>query len=275
MLAHLADVQVTEVAEELRDSVHVSVSLQISVSDMATNVSAALFIKRLKAHQSADELRKIRRYFKSGEGEYGAGDTFMGVRMGQVFALAKEFIELPPGEIEKLLESSVHEVRAGAMSIMDKQGRSKKTTDSRRKELYDLYLRRHDRINNWDLVDLGAPFVIGAYLYDKPRKVLYKLARSRSFWERRTAIVSTAYFIRQGDIDDTFKIAELLLKDDEDLIHKAAGGWLREAGKQDRERLLRFLDKHAATMARTMLRYAIEHLDKKQREYYLSLKQTR
>jgi 3-methyladenine DNA glycosylase AlkD len=192
--------------------------------------------------------------------------------MGDVFALAKKYMDLPLSEIEKLLESEVHEARVGAVSIMDFQARNKKTTAPRRKELFDLYLRRHDRINNWDLVDRSAPYVVGGYLADKPRKVLYRLARSKDVWERRTAIVSTFYFIRQGEVDDAFKIAELLVKDDHDLIHKAAGGWLREAGKKDRSRLLAFLDQHAATMPRTMLRYAIEHLDKKRRDYYLKLK---
>lgn len=235
-------------------------------------ISAKWFVKRMEAHRSPEELKKIQRYFKSGKGEYGEGDQFMGVRMGHVFALAKEFIDLPPDEIEKLLESPVHEVRAGALSIMDKQARNKKTPESRRKELFNLYLRRMDRINNWDLVDVCAPYVIGGYLFDKPRDILYKLARSKNMWERRTAIVSTYYFIRQNDITDTFKIAEMLLNDDQDLIHKAAGGWLREAGKQDQQKPLRFLDKHAATMPRTFLRYAIERLDKKQREHYLSVR---
>ena len=235
-------------------------------------LSAEQFIERLEAHRSPDELKKIQRYFKSGEGQYGEGDEFMGVRMGQVFALAKEFIALPPGEIEKLLESPIHEVRAGGLSIMDKQARSRKTPQSRRKELFDLYLRRMDRINNWDLVDVCAPYVVGGYLFDKPRDVLYKLARSKNLWERRTAIVSTFYFIRQGEVEDTFKIAEILLNDDQDLIHKATGGWVREAGTKDPERLLSFLDQHAATMPRTALRYAIEHLDKEQRSHYLGLK---
>jgi 3-methyladenine DNA glycosylase AlkD len=244
----------------------------LRISEMSTSINANQFVKRLKAHRSPEELKKIQRYFKSGEGQYGEGDEFMGVRMGQVFALAKEFIDILPGEIENLLESPIHEVRAGAMSIMDKQARSKKTPESRRKELYDLYMRRHDRINNWDLVDLGAPYVVGGYLFDKPRAILYKLARSKNMWERRTAMVSTCYFIRKGEIKDTFKIAEMLLNDKEDLIHKAAGGWLREAGKKDRQRLLRFLDKYAATMPRTALRYAIERLDKKLREHYLNMK---
>ena len=196
----------------------------------------------------------------------------MGVRMGQVFALAKEFTDMPPTEIEKLLENPIHEARVGAISVMDFQARSKKTSAARRKELFDLYIRRHDRINTWDLVDRSAPYVVGGYLFDKPRKILYKLARSKNMPERRTAIVSTGYFIRQGDIDDTFKIAELLLNDDHDLIHKATGWMLRAAGGVDRQKLLEFLDKHAITMPRTTLRYATEHFDKKQRDHYLNMK---
>jgi hypothetical protein len=239
---------------------------------MPAAMTAAEFIKKLKTYRSPEELKKVQRYFKTGAGEYGEGDEFMGVRMGQVFTLAKEFIEMPPVEIEKLLESPIHEVRAGAVSIMDWQARSKKIREERRKELFDLYIRRHDRINNWDLVDRSAPYVVGGYLFDKPRDVLYKLARSKNVWERRTAIVSTYYFIRAGDVADTFKIAEILLHDHHDLIHKATGGWLREAGKKDPQKLLSFLDKYAGAMPRTALRYAIEHLDKKQRDYYMGLK---
>jgi 3-methyladenine DNA glycosylase AlkD len=199
-------------------------------------------------------------------------NEFNDASMGQVFALAKEFIDMPPLEVEKLLESSIHKVRAGAVSIMDWQARGKKTPEKRRKELFDLYIKRHDRINDWDLVDRSAPYVVGGYLSDKPRKILYKLARSKSPWERRTAITATYYFIRQGDVDDTFKIAELLVHDPHDLVQKAVGGWVREAGKKDLKKLLGFLDKYAATMPRTILRYAIEHLEKDQREYYLSRK---
>ena len=238
----------------------------------SASISAKEFVKKLEALRSPEELKKIQRYFKSGEGQYAEGDKFIGVRMGQIFALSKEFIEMPLNEIEKLLESPIHEVRVGAVSIMDWQARDKKTSEERRKELFDLYIKRHDRINNWDLVDRSAPYVVGGYLFDKPRAILYKLARSKNMWERRTAIVSTFYFIRKGEVDDTFKIAEMLLNDKEDLIHKAAGGWLREAGKKDRQRLLDFLDKYAATMPRTFLRYAIERLDKKQREHYMNMK---
>jgi 3-methyladenine DNA glycosylase AlkD len=242
---------------------------------MPPELTAEQFIQRLNAHQSDEELRKIQRYFKSGEGDYGEGDIFIGVRMGQVFELAKEFIDMPPDEIEKLLESPIHEVRAGGMSIMGKQAARKKTPASRKKELYDLYLRRHDRINNWDLVDLGAQYVVGGYLADKPRDILYTLVRSQNMWERRTAAVSTFYFIRQGDVEDGYKIVEILLTDDQDLVHKAAGWVLRSAGDVDRPRLLRFLDQHAVTMPRTLLRYGIEHLDPDQRKYYMGLKKAK
>ncbi len=192
--------------------------------------------------------------------------------MGNVFALAKEFIDMPSKEIENLLENKIHEVRAGAVSIMDRGSRDKKISESRRKEFFDLYMKRHDRINNWDLVDLGCLYMTGSYLFDKPRDILYKLARSKDLWKRRTAILSTCYFIRKFDLDDTFKIAEILLNDKEDLIHKATGWMLRFAGDKDPKRLLKFLDQYAATMPRTLLRNCIEKLDKKQREHYLKLK---
>jgi len=242
---------------------------------MAGALTAKRFIVRLKEHQSDDELRKILRYFKSGKGEYGEGDTFIGVRMGTVFALAKEFVDMPPAEIETLMESPIHEVRAGAMSIMAKQYGHKKTSDERRKELYDLYLRRHDRINNWDLVDLAAWHVVGKHLVDRPRKILYKLARSGNMWERRTAVLATMPFAWRGETDDSFAIAEKLMKDSEDLIHKAAGWALRETGRKDGKGLRGFLDKHAATMPRTMLRAAIERFDKTERGRYMAMRVAR
>ena len=245
-----------------------------ATSDVAASkdLTAKQFMEKLQSMQSAAELQKIQRYFKSGKGQYGEGDQFIGVRMGSLFALGKEFAEMPITEIEKLLESPIHEARAGAVSIMDKAARNKKTTEGRRKEFFDLYMKRHDRINNWDLVDLGCLHMTGSYLYNKPHDILYKLARSKNMWERRTAILSTTYFIRQGDVSDTFKIAEILVKDKEDLVHKATGWMLRFAGTKDKPRLLSFLDKYAATMPRTLLRYSIEHFDKKQKEKYMNMK---
>jgi hypothetical protein len=194
------------------------------------------------------------------------------IAMGRIFALAKEFIDMPPVEIEKLLDSPLHHMRVGAVSIMDWKARAKATSDASRKELFDLYIRRHDRIDTWDLVDRSAPYVVGGYLAGKPRKILYKLARSANPCERRTAIVSTYFFIRQNDLDDTFGIAEILVGDGDVMVQKAVGSWVREAGKRDPKRLLQFLDKHAAIMPRTILRYAIEKLGKAQRDHYLGLK---
>lgn len=191
--------------------------------------------------------------------------------MRDTFALAKRAIDLDLDEIEKLLESPVQRVRVGAVSVMDFQARRRATPASRRKALYELYLRRHDRIDTWDLVDRAAPWVVGGYLHDKPRDPLYQLARSSSVWERRTAITATYYFLRLGEVDDTFGIAELLVDDDEHFVQTAVGGWLREAGKHDIERLRSFLDRHAATMPRTALRFAIERLDPDEREHYRTL----
>lgn len=236
---------------------------------MPAKMTADEFLKRLKVLRSLVVTRS------HGNLAFDQDDGILGVRMGQVFALAKEFMDMPLEEIETMLESSIHEMRVGAVSIMDFQARSRKTPGKHRKELFDLYIRRHDRINTWDLVDRSAPYVIGGYLFDKPRKILYKLARSPNMPERRTAIVSTGYFIRQGEVDDTFKIAGMLLNDKEDLIHRAAGWMLRAAGGVDRQKLLNFLENNAATMPRTMLRYATEHLDKGQREIYLNMNKTR
>ena len=236
---------------------------------MPAKITADEFLKRLKALRSSTVAKSHSNLASDQD------DTILGVRMGQVFALAKEFMDMPLEGIETMLANSIHEMRVGAVSIMDFQARSKKTTEKHRKELFDLYIRRHDRINTWDLVDRSAPYVIGGYLFDKPRKILYKLARSLKMPERRTAIVSTGYFIRQGDVDDTFKVAGLLLNDKEDLIHRATGWMLRAAGGVDRQKLLNFLENDAATMPRTMLRYATEHLDKGQREVYLNMNKTR
>jgi 3-methyladenine DNA glycosylase AlkD len=154
-----------------------------------------------------------------------------------------------------------------AVSIMDFQARRKATPAARRRDLYDLYLHRHDRIDTWDLVDRAAPHVVGGYLWDKSREPLYGLAASPHWYERRTSIVSTWFFIRRGDLDDTFRIAEIIANDPEDLVQKAVGGWIREAGKRDEQRLRDFLDRHAATMPRTALHYASEHLSPDTRAY--------
>jgi 3-methyladenine DNA glycosylase AlkD len=225
------------------------------------------FIEKLSSFQKKADIEYVQRFFRDTD----TGNKCMGVRFGNIFKTAKDFSAMPLKEVEKLLDSPYYEVRMGAVSIMDFQARNKKITPEHKKALYDLYIKRHDRINNWDLVDRSAVFVVGGYLIDKPRAILYKLAKSKNTWERRTAIVCTYFFIRQGDSKDTFNIAEILLNDEHDLIQKAVGSWIREAGQRDKPSLFDFLDRLAPKMPRTMLRYAVEKLDKKKKDHYLGL----
>ena len=219
------------------------------------------------------ELRPIENRNKADGRKQPEDDRFLGIRMGDVFKLGKEFSAMPVVEVEKLMESPAHMVRVGALSIMGQSAKGRQCTPSRLKELYQLYIRRHDRINTWDLVDLAAYYVVGQYLADKSRKPLYKLARSKDQWERRTAIVATAHFIlKMKEVDDTFAIAEILVNDKEESVNKGTGWMVRAAGDVDRKRLLKFLDKYAASMPRVLLRYSIEKLPKDQREHYMKLR---
>jgi len=235
--------------------------------DSERDLTAKLFIEKLSLFRSDEELGKVEKYFK---GKDNTTKNF-GVKFGDIFKTAEEFTQMPITEINVLLDSDYYEIRMGAVSIMDFQAKHKKTTEERKKELFELYLKRHDRLNNWDFVDRGAYNIIGEYLLDKPREILYQLVNSKNMWERRTAIVSTYAFIKKGQIDDTFKIAEILLNDEEDLIHKAVGSWIREAGKKDKSKLIDFLNQFAPSMPRVTLRYAIEKFDKKEKDFYLKL----
>lgn len=227
------------------------------------------FLAALNELADPSKVDEVTRYFHPDPNAGSNDNKILGVSIGKIFPIAKKFVDMPLADVEKLLDSPYYEVRLGAVSIMDFQARDKKITPEQRKALFDLYIRRHDRINNWDLVDRAAPHVVGGYLADKPRKLLYKLARSKNPWERRTAIVSTWYFIRANDVDDTFAIAELLVKDKHELVQKGVGSWLREAGKRDQKQLVSFLDKYAGSMSRTMLRYAVEKLPAAQRAKFL------
>lgn len=214
--------------------------------------TAEAFLAALKARASAAGAEKIQRYFKTDAG-------FIGVRMGTVFELAKAAQAMTLNEIERLLESDIHEARAGAVRIMANQSGTKGATAEQVTALAALYLKRHDRIDNWDLVDLGAWHVLGRWVKAQPtRAVLYRLVKSKTQWERRSAILATLAFMKSGGAADAFALAAWLVKDKEDLIHKAVGGALREAGKADRAGLIAFLETHAATMPRVMLRYALE-----------------
>jgi 3-methyladenine DNA glycosylase AlkD len=229
----------------------------------AAEPTASAFLARLEAEATEEQRIAYGRYFPGDE-------SFIGVRMGTVFAIAKEFLAMPLPEIEALLESPVHEARAGACSVMGKAATHKKVTPERHEGLVELYLRRHDRINNWDLVDLVAYQVIGTWLLERPRDLLYELAGSDAWPERRTAIVATAALLGRGQVHDTFAITRLLVDEEHPLVQKGAGWMLRYASDTDRPAFLAFLDELAPAMPRVMLRAAIEKLDPDERKDYLA-----
>ncbi|WP_080778265.1 DNA alkylation repair protein [Chryseobacterium phocaeense] len=231
-------------------------------------MTAVQFIEKLATFRNEKELNKVEKFFKGNDGVTKA----FGVKFGDVFNTAKEFSAMPLEEISKLLDSDFYEVRMGAVSMMDFQAGNKKTTEERKKQLFELYLKRHDRLNNWDFVDRGARNIIGEYLVDRPRDILYQLAISENPWERRTAIVSTHAFIRKNDIEDTFTIAEILVHDPNELVNKAVGSWVREAGKKNDQKLYLFLDQYAKTMPSATFSYATEKLDTETKKHYKDLR---
>ncbi|MGD8426909.1 MAG: DNA alkylation repair protein [Balneolaceae bacterium] len=210
-----------------------------------------------------------KRFFKTGPGEYGEGDSFLGIRVPDTRKVAKKFNDLPLEETERLLQSQYHEVRLCALIILVEKFRTSETKNKER--IFQLYLDNTRFINNWDLVDISAEHIIGSFLANKNRKLLYRLAESQDLWERRIAIMSTFHFVKKQEFEDTIKIAKRLLHDEHDLIHKAVGWMLREVGKRNQETEQKFLDKWAREMPRTMLRYAIEKFPEEKRNYYLSL----
>lgn len=211
------------------------------------------------------------RFFKAGKGEYAEGDRFLGVTVPQQRSIAKQFRETPLKTIEEMLADPMHEMRLTALLILDLQ--FQKASADERKAIVDFYLRHLDGVNNWDLVDGSAPYILGEYLKTKKdRSVLYRLARSGQLWRERIAIVATYALIKTGETEDTVRIATILLPHTHDLIHKAVGWMLREMGKKDDAALRVFLDLHAATMPRTMLRYAIEKMSPRDRQRYMRMK---
>lgn len=206
-------------------------------------------------------------FFKTGKGEYGEGDRFIGLTVPVMRRIALRYRHLEFKDLAKLLTSPVHEYRLAALEILVAQ--FDKAQETLREQIVSFYLQQTARINNWDLVDASAPSILGEYLRTRPRDILDKLAASDNLWERRIAIVSTFAFIRQGDLNDTFRIAEYLLNDRHDLIHKASGWALREAGKVSPPKLVRFLRKHYSRLPRTTLRYAIERFPPEQRKQML------
>jgi len=217
----------------------------------------------LQALSDAKKREIFPKFFKAGKGEYGEGDHFLGVTVPNIRAIAKLHKDISIEEIRDLIQSEWHEVRLCALIIMVEK--SKKKDEALRKELFNLYLSQTKRINNWDLVDLSCRFIIGEYLLDKSRDILYQLAQSPLLWDNRIAIVSTYAFIRKGQLEDTYALSDLMMQHPHDLMHKAIGWMLREAGKRDSERLYDYVMSHRADMPRTMLRYAIEKFSPKER----------
>lgn len=234
-----------------------------------------------------DKKTVLNRFFKTGPGEYGEGDKFLGITVPKQRQAAKKHKDLSLAEIEKLLHSNIHEYRFTALVILI--GQFKKADEKLRRQIYDFYLKNTKWINNWDLVDASAYHIVGEYLIGLDnefnndatpplaplrggKSVLYKLAKSDLLWERRIAVIAAFAFIRHNDFKDIIKLSELLLDDQHDLMHKAVGWMLREMGKRDIDELYKFLDKHALKMPRTMLRYAIEKLSEDKRQYYLKKK---
>lgn len=236
-------------------------------------LNRANLIKEIKQKSNPQKSKILSRFFKTARGEYGEGDVFLGITVPESRKLAIKYSNLSFLDIQKLLENTYHEIRLIALLILvhkyqtlARQG----ITEGKRKEIVDFYLKNTKYINNWDLVDLSSHYILGNYLLDKNRNILFKLAKSKNLWERRIAIVSTFAFIYKRENEWTFKVVKILMNDKHDLIHKACGWMLREVGKRVSEKeLLVFLDKYSTKMPRTMLRYTIERLSENKRKYYL------
>ncbi|MDD2790683.1 MAG: DNA alkylation repair protein [Sulfurimonas sp.] len=226
-------------------------------------------LKYLHSMAKPEQIQKSLRFFKTDQGSYGYGDEFIGVTTPEIRKVVKLFQMMPLSEVSALLYSGVHEERLLALLIMVAQYSDKNADEALQKAIFLTYIEHSDRVNNWDLVDSSAPHIVGDYLLSREKELLYGYARSDSLWQRRIAIVASFAFIKQDQFEDTLAIAEILLFDRHDLIHKAVGWMLREVGKRDLDVELAFLNKYYKAMPRTMLRYAIEKFDEELRQKYL------
>jgi len=231
------------------------------------------FKEELNNSGNKEKAKLLSGFFKTGKGEYGEGDIFLGIIVPIQRKIAKKY-ELELEEIQELLNSGIHEYRLSALFVLIRKYERavKNKQEQEMKKIVDFYLKNTKNINNWDLIDLSAPKIVGNYLIDKPRDILYKLAKSKSLWEKRISVLSCFTFIREKDFKDALKISEILLKDKHDLIHKAVGWMLREIGKKNSAVEEDFLEKNCKNMPRTMLRYAIEKFSESKRKYYLTKK---
>ena len=223
--------------------------------------------KELQAVGTAEKAACSQRFFKTGKGQYGEGDIFLGVTVPEQRKIAKNYVNIPLHDLEILLDSKTHEHRLTAIIILI--NKFQKAKEKEKKMFFDFYIKERKGINNWDLVDISAPNIVGSYLLDKDKNILYEFAKYGNLWEKRIAIVSTLHFIRENKFEDTVKISEMLLNEEHDLLHKAVGWMLRELGKKDQKREEDFLKKYLPLMPRTMLRYAIERFPEKKRKFYM------
>jgi 3-methyladenine DNA glycosylase AlkD len=224
-------------------------------------------IKDLQAAANPNQAAILQRFFKTGKGEYGEGDVFLGIKVPIQRQIARKYAGLSLPKIQELLNSKIHEYRlVGLLILVDK---FKKGSETEKGNIFNFYLKNTKNINNWDLVDLTAHHIVGGFLQDKKKDILYKLAESKSLWEKRIAIIATFYYIKKEEFKDALRVSEILLNDSHDLIHKAVGWMLREIGKKDEKVLEKFLEKHYKNMPRTMLRYSIERLPEERRKMYL------
>lgn len=245
---------------------------EIYKSSKLKNMKFINIAKEINKNRSKEKAVVLSRFFKTKKGQYGEGDKFLGLMMPIQRKIAKKFIELDFIEIEQMLKSEYHDFRMIGLLILTYQ--YEKADMELRKKIYQFYFKNLKAVNNWDLVDLTVPNIVGRYLWEseRDRGLLYDLAKSKNLWKRRSAILATFYFLKNKDFRDTLKIAEILLQDKEDLIHKATGWMLREMGKRELPELLKFLDKYSSCMPRTMLRYSIEKLSKEKRLHYMQRK---
>lgn len=234
-----------------------------------TSVNAQTVARQLKALANEEHATKAVRYFKTGPGEYSEGDQFLGIRVPQIRQLEKQLRgDLSTADMGLLLQNEWHEIRLFALIVM--VNHYQRGDDKAKKNIVTMFFKLKKYVNNWDLVDSSAQYISGAWHFDKDRSRLDKMINAQSLWDRRIAIMSTFYYIHQNDLDDTFRYAQLRLADDQDLMHKATGWMLREAGKRDQKRLLAFIKKHSDAIPRTMLRYAIEKLPDAKRKHILA-----
>ncbi len=224
--------------------------------------------KELQSVANPDRVSCLQKFFKTGPGEYAEGDIFIGVYVPDIRKIAKKYLDISLDDLLFLLSSKIHEERLLAIILL--VNKYKIASDTDKKNIYDFYIKHRRYVNNWDLVDLSAGYIVGEFLKDKDRGVLFDFARSPVLWDRRIAIVATQAFIKQDDLQSTFEISKVLLNDPHDLIHKAVGWMLREAGKKNFDELVDFLDTHIGNMPRTMLRYALEKFPSRLRKEFMN-----